>query len=191
MVKKVFFAIALLVAFQGLAQEKENYIQKGLLKSNFGFNQGFMLRHKSNNVYVNGNLEYFSEKNISFRGDCSWYLDTRQKEAILKKNILVLFGAFLHIPNGKSDFSAGVQPGFTFTQPVLNNLSQQNYPIRMMPAFSVSFEYNLYFSKYFNFFLSTNYLVSRYRGSETGSINLDEFFISGGLGIHIKAFKEK
>jgi len=191
MVKKMLLAIALFTIYQGVAQQKEVFVRPGLLKANLSFNQSFMLFHKASNVYLGGNLEYFTSKNLSFRGDCFWYIDTRQKDPVLKQNAVVLFGALLHLPKGKSDFYAGVQPGFSFTQPQASALYDQSYQTRMMPAFGLTAGYSLYFSKFCNFFIGMNYLVSRYRGAEDGSIKLDEFMITGGLGFHMLVKKPK
>ncbi len=191
MVRKIFFAIAFFATFQSIAQQKEDTERSGLLKVNLSFNQSFMLHHKANNVYLGGNLEYFTSKNLSFRGDCFWYLDTRQQKPVLKQNAIVLFGALLHLPKGKSDFYAGLQPGFSITRPTASLLSDQSYPIRLLPALDLSLGYSLYFSKFCHFFIGVNYLLSRYRGAETGSIKLDEFMVSGGLGFHINTRKQK
>lgn len=186
MVKKMLLAIALFATFQSFAQQIEDAGRSGLLKVNLSFNQGFMIYHKANNVYLGGNLEYFTNKNLSFRGDCLWYIDTRQQKPVLKQNAIVLFGALMHLPKGKSDFYAGLQPGFSFTRPALSLEADQNYPMSLLPALGLSLGYSLYFSKFCHFFIGVNYLLSRYRGAETGSIKLDEFMVSGGLGFHIK-----
>lgn len=191
MVKKMVLAIALFTVYQSVAQQKEAFVTPGLLKANLSFNQSIMLFHKSNNVYLGGNLEYFTSRNLSFRGDCLWYLDTRQKEPVLKRNAVVLFGALLHLPKGKSDFFAGVQPGFSFSQPQPSAVYDHAYPTRMMPAFGLTAGYSLYFSKFCHFIFGMNYLVSRYRGAESGSIKLDEFMITGGLGFHVVTKKQK
>ncbi|HOY32475.1 MAG TPA: hypothetical protein PKW80_11400 [Bacteroidales bacterium] len=186
MVKKMFFTIALFAIYQCVAQQKESFTGAGLLKVGLGFNQSFMLQHRSNNVYLGGHLEYFTSPNLSFRGDCFAYLDTRRKLPVIKQNTVVLFGALLHLPKGKNDFYGGIQPGFSLTKPAVSSLGDQSYPLRFLPVLNLTLGYSLYFSRFCHFFIGVNYMVARYRGAETGSIKLDEFMISGGLGFHIK-----
>jgi len=192
MVKKSFFAIVLIIGFQSVAQAQDFSDRSGLLKANLSYNQGFMLFYKSQNVYLGGNLEYFPSKNISIRGDCFWYLDSRRENPVLKQSTLVFFGALFHLPKGKNDFYTGIQPGFAFTRPALLSLvTDRSYPMRMMPSLALSLGYSFYFSRFCNFFVGANYFVLRYRGAENGSLKLDEFMISGGLGFHIKVKKQK
>ncbi len=191
MVKRSIFGIVLLIASHSFAQQNPDIIRAGLLKGDLAFNQSFMLEHKSKNVYLSGFLEYYSSKNLSLRGDCMWYMDSRQKDPVFKQNYVVLFGAVLHKPIGRNDLFGGIQPGMSFTQPVTPALSDNTLPLRMMPVLDISIGYTLYFSKFCNFFLSANYLASRYRGADNGSLKLDEFMISGGLGFHINTIRKQ
>ena len=99
MVKKMLLAMALFITYQSLAQQKEDFVSAGLLKADLAFNQSFMLQHKADNVYLGGNLEYFASKNLSIRGDCFWYIDTRQKNPVFKQNAVVLFRHFVYSVN--------------------------------------------------------------------------------------------
>ncbi|MBP8041318.1 MAG: hypothetical protein KAZ36_05350 [Bacteroidales bacterium] len=191
MVRKTFFAIALIIGLQSILQAQDFYDRSGLLKANLTFNQGFMLFHKAPNVYLGGNFEYFPDQNISIRGDCFWYLDSRRENPVLKQSTLVFFGALFHLPKGKSDFYTGIQPGFAFTRPALLSSTDQSYPLRMMPSLALSLGYSFYFSRFCNFFVGVNYFVLRYRGAGNGSLKLDELMISGGLGFHLSTKKQK
>jgi hypothetical protein len=191
MVTRIFSPLLILLASLSFAQQKTDFTAYGPIKGNLAINQGFMLQHKITDLYLSGNLEYFPEKNVSVRGDCFWYIDARQKNPVLKQNIMVLFGALAHLPKGRSDFYAGVQPGITFTKP---NNPDNNVDValqtRLMPVLSISAGYTLYFSRFCNFFLAANYMISRYRGAPTGTIKLDEIMISGGLGFHFNTRKQ-
>ena len=190
MVKKMFVGIMLLFALQANAQQYD-FIKGGLIRANLTFTQSFMLQHKNKNVYLGGHLELFTSKNFSIRGDCFWYMDTRQQNPILKQNAIVLFGAVMHLPKGRNDFYLGIQPGFSLTRPQKPDFDENNYNVRLMPDISLLAGYTLYFSKFCHFYIGLNYLVSRYRGTTNGSLKLDELFISGGLGFHLNLKKQK
>ena len=121
MVTRIFFSALMLVASPGFSQQKPDFTSGKPIKFNLALNQGFMLQHKNTDLYISGNLEYFPEKNISIRGDCFWYIDSRQKTPVLKQNLIVLFGALVHLPMGRSDIYAVLQPGVSYTRP--NNTS--------------------------------------------------------------------
>ncbi|MEI6767199.1 MAG: hypothetical protein WCM76_16335 [Bacteroidota bacterium] len=187
MVKKLLIPAIMMLCLQSAAQQRTEYTSAGLLKANLALMQSFMVQHPVKNVYLGGNLEYFTGSHLSMRGDCLWYLDSRKNPAF-KQNGVVLFGPLLHYPIKRSDFYAGLQPGFSFSTPLIigSDVSENSsYPSRFLPALSVSGGYTFYFSRFCNFYLGVNYLVSRYRGAEGGSINLDEFIISAGLGFHL------
>ena len=190
MVTRIFFSALMLVASPGFSQQKPDFTSGKPIKFNLALNQGFMLQHKNTDLYISGNLEYFPEKNISIRGDCFWYIDSRQKTPVLKQNLIVLFGALVHLPMGRSDIYAGLQPGVSYTRPNNTSDDYSGLPSRLMPVISISAGYTLYFSKFADFFLAANYMISRYRGSSSGSIKLDEIMISGGLGFHINTKKK-
>jgi len=190
MVTRIFFSALMLVASPGFSQQKPDFTSGKPIKFNLALNQGFMLQHKNTDLYISGNLEYFPEKNISIRGDCFWYIDSRQKTPVLKQNLIVLFGALVHLPMGRSDIYAGLQPGVSYTRPNNTSDDYSGLPSRLMPVISISAGYTLYFSKFADFFLAANYMISRYRGSSSGCIKLDEIMISGGLGFHINTKKK-
>jgi hypothetical protein len=190
MVKRMIAPIIICMALNVHGQINKSFSTAGVIKANLSFTQSFMMHNSNKNVYLSGNLEYFTSSKFSLRGDCFWYLDSRQSNPIFKQNGIVLFGPVFHLPKGRHDFYAGLQPGFSYTKPNDNILLENTYPARFLPAFSVMAGYTFYFSKFCNFFIGANYLASRYRGAEGGSINLDEFMISGGLGFHFKANKK-
>jgi hypothetical protein len=191
MVTKIFSIALMLVASLSFAQQKTDFTSNRPVKFNLALNQGFMLQHKNIDLYVSGNLEYFPEKNVSIRGDCFWYIDSRQKNPLLKQNAMILFGALAHLPKGRSDFYAGIQPGISLTKPNYYDNIDIDLPMRVMPVLSISAGYTLFFSKFCNFFIAANYMISRYRGAPHGSIKLDEIIISGGLGFHFNTKKQK
>lgn len=189
MVKRIIITALVFYSVHSFGQVKQSFTGAGLTKLNLSYTQSFMLHNNNKNVYLSGNLEYFTSSKFSLRGDCFWYLDSRQRNPVFKQNGIVLFGPVFHLPKGRSDFYAGIQPGFSYTTPNNDPLSDISYPSRFLPTFSMMAGYTIYFSKFCNFFVGANYLASRYRGADGGSINMDEIFISGGLGFHLNVLK--
>lgn len=186
MVKRIIILCFFLSVFSVSAQIENNSGRIGLIKADLSFMQSFMLQHKSDNIYLGGNLEYFADNYFSVRGDCFWYIDSRQNDKIFKQNYIIAFGALVHLPLGKSDFYAGIQPALSLTQPAVNpEITDKQYPFRLLPSFTVSAGYTLYFSRCCNFFIGVNYLVSCYRGTKSASISLDEIMVTGGLGFQV------
>lgn len=186
MVKNSLILILMLITLKSYNQSISSYNNKGLIKAGLAYNQSFMTNYKNQNIYLCGDLEYFASNNISIKGDCYWYLDSRNAEKIFNENYIILFGPVFNLPKGKSNFYIGIQPGLSYTKP--NNLidERQTYPIRLMPMFCISTGYTLYFSKFCNFNIGVKYTISKYRGTNNASLNLDELLISGGLGFHLK-----
>lgn len=189
MVRK-FFLLILMFTSGIVTAQKESFSSNGLIRANLAFNQSFMVQHKNKNVYLGGFLEYYTSKSLSFRGDCLWYIDSRQQDPLFKQNYTVLFGSVLHLPKGRSDFQTGVQPGFVISQPVNKANPDLSNPLRVNAALSLMLGYTLYFSRFCNFSLAANYIISNYRGSKSGNIRTDEFLISGGLGFHIQTKRQ-
>jgi len=145
MVKKIIILCFFLPVFNGSAQISHSSDRAGMIKADLSFLQSFMLRHKSDNIYLGGHLEYFADKHFSVRGDCFWYIDNRQSNKIFKQNYIIAFGALVHLPLGKSDFYAGIQPALSLTQPYANpENTDKQYPLRLLPSLAVSVGYTLY-----------------------------------------------
>lgn len=156
------------------------------LKFNLGLAESSMSFFANRNLYYDGSLEYFVAEQLSFTGNCLLFIDSRDNHPILDKNILLLFGSAYHFVRKSHDFSIGIQPGFAYVRPTNHRIENEHvYPMRLMPVISISVGYTFYFAKYCNFFVNARYLFSSYRGSELGSVNLNEFLVSGGLGFQI------
>jgi len=169
----------------GHAQQSQYSNDNRPLKLNLGLSQTFMSHHPDKNLYLDGNLEYYTQKNLSLKGNYLWFIDSRLSNPIYKQNVIVLFGSGYHFSKSSHDLSIGIQPGFTYSTPNYYGIEDYTYSGRMMPALSISTTYTLFFAKYCHFFLNAQYLISRYRGTASGSLLLDEFMISGGLGFQI------
>ena len=191
MVKRMLVGLGVFMVIHANAQSPQNFSKNGLLKSDLSYAQSYMLHYSNQNVYLCGVLEYFTSDKLSIRGDCFWYLDSRQTDKRFKQNALVLFGVMYNFPFGKSNFYVGLQPGFSFTTPNDLQNNEVRYTTSFLPALCISTGYTLFFSKFCSFNLGVKYLSSRYRGTPNASINLDEFLISGGLGFQLQTKKHK
>jgi hypothetical protein len=184
------FCFVLLMHF-GYSQNTENVTAKRPLKFNLGLSQSSMINYSNQNLYFDGSLEYYASENVSFKGNCLWFIDSRNTDPIIKQNSVILFGSAYHFVKKNHDISLGFQPGFTYAAPEFRSehpqvmIFEQNYPARVTPVVGFNVGYTYYFAKYCNFFVNAQYLFSRYRGALGGSINLDELMFSGGLGFQL------
>ncbi len=190
MVRKLLIGIGVLISCLCIAQTQQDFGRRGLLKADLVYAQSFMLHYPIANVYLCGDLEYFTSDHLSIRGDCFWYLDSRQTTKVFNQNALVLYGFFYNFPLGISNFHVGIQPGFSFTKPYDLHNADKSYAMSFQPALCLSAGYTLYFSKFCNFNFGVKYVASRYRGTPYASLNLDEFMVSGGLGFQLHTKKQ-
>ncbi len=191
MVKYMFLLSFVLMVLFDYSQNSENVTAKRPLKFNLGLSQSSMTYFTNQNLYLDGSLEYFASENVSFKGNCLWFIDARNPKPIIKQNNVILFGSAYHFVRKNHDLSLGFQPGFAYSMPNYQSLNQNefflgmNYPARLLPVAGFNAGYTFYFAKYCNFFVNAQYIFSRYRGALSGTINLDEFMISGGLGFQL------
>lgn len=191
MVRKIIISALLLACIGAEAQKSAEIINYHPLKFNINLSQSFMLKHSDKDLYLDGYIEYYLDKNISVKGNCIWMIDNRKSNSVLDKNLMILFGAGIHYPYKNHDFYVNIQPGISYTQPKALSESSQTFPARIMPTLFLGANYTLFFAKYCNFFLSAQYNISRYRGYSTSSLNLDYIALSGGLGFQIPLKKMK
>ncbi|HTA61164.1 MAG TPA: hypothetical protein VK835_01855 [Bacteroidia bacterium] len=199
---RVFLFLSLVVfAFDIYGQNEETYQYAGMLKATATIAPGLMLDANQTNIYVNGDLEYFADDKISIRGDAFWMVGSQQKNALLKQNSSMFFGALYHFHKNRFDYFIGLQPGISITKPSATNeisfqlpvtaITPREYDYKLLPNFSPVTGVAFYVSDYFNFFLNVRYVYARYFGYQNSSLNLDEFRISAGLGFQIHTKKKE
>src|SRR5665213_3438571 len=94
------------------AQTDSGTVCKGILAGVGTVGVGEMPTHNITNLYVTGNLEYYAEKNVSFRGDGYFFVNSTEQNSPLKQNSSIYFGAFYHFPTHSGfDPLIGFQPG--------------------------------------------------------------------------------
>ena len=200
MVRHFLFIYTLLFVYVTQAQSDSIFRYQSMLKGTATICPGFLLSNGQTDIYLNGDLEYFADEKISIRGDGFWMVGAQQKDALLKNNSAVFFGALYHFHKNRFDYFIGIQSGLSITKP--NNQPNGAYqlqpavPIReydykLLPNFSPITGITFYVSDYFNFFLNVRYVYARYYGYESSSVKLDEIRISAGLGFQIHTKRKK
>lgn len=195
----IFFLLGLWMC-NFFAQDNVPFITQGLLKGTATISPAFMLNQPIENIYINGELEYFTERRISFRGDAYLFLSSQQKPALLHQNSFIVAGGLYHFPKNRFDYFIGFQPGVSLVQPnviyvhagpgTLINWVDLPAPTKVCPTISAITGITYYVGDYFNFFLNVRYTKARYFGYNSGVLNLDQLIISGGLGFNIRTKKQ-
>jgi hypothetical protein len=186
---RIFFAL-LFATLSAYSQTDVAFQTKGLLKATSTISPGFMLNQSRTNIYLAGELEYFVEERVSFRGDGFWYVGSQQNPDLFKQNSAVYWGGFYHFRMNRSDLFIGLQPGISVTQPLVDEkYYYSDYGIRVCPQISFVAGYTCYVGKYFNFFANTRYVKGTYRNNT--DIGLDELRICAGLGFNIHLVKRE
>ena len=190
-IRRLFILAIMISSFTFATAQHDSIIDNGLLKANFTFSIGFIPNQKSTNLYLNGNLEYFIERNISLRSDVYLFLDTEQDSIpTLKKNHTVLLGGLYHFPTKKFDPFLGIQPGLSISQIRYDKNNESTLSkIDIAPVFSVFTGVNYYVNDYFNFYFSIRYIKGKSFADLPKPFKLNEFRLTGGLGFHFQSRK--
>lgn len=185
-------AFILLIGLNANAQE-ELYMRQGLIKSTASIAPSTMLNRSVNNIYLSGFLEYHIEKNISFRGDCYWFVDGKIKnptsELFVRQAMRVYFGPYFHKNVKNWDNYIGLQPGIALMRPLNEQLDHA--PLQASPSFAVHVGSTYFVWKFFNFYVDLAYVSSVYHGFPTGGQRTDELILSAGLGFQLNTKKAK
>lgn len=188
MVKKIFLLIIVLPTLV-FSQENENQIaEKGLLRAMGIISFGQLTDYEQTNIYLTGNVEYFTNQNITARGDIYYYLNSGQNQ-LLKQNHQLFAGASYHfITNSKFVPYVGFQPGIAITQSNEVTISREN-DVAITPLVSGVFGFNYFAAKWFHLFVDGRYISGNYLSNNT-PISLNEFRLSFGLGFNLNVLKK-
>jgi hypothetical protein len=187
MVRRLAALLAMGLGLPLMAQEGPPSVGSGLLRGAAAICPGFLLDGGTENLYINGRLEYFADDRVSFRGEGYRYIDSQQQPAPLVQNSQFAFGPFLHHVHGRLDLAAGFEAGLSLAQPAL--VSAQGLadpaPLRAVPNASLcgSLAFNVW--TYMHFFADVRYVHARYNGAPGGPIALDEVMVMAGLGFQL------
>lgn len=191
MVIRSFFLVFLLLPYLLFGGNDAPFTRLGLIKTDATISPGWMLNHGYSNIYVSGDLEFFTAEKFSFRSTTHWYIDSQEDPALLDQNSRIVFGPVYHWVKKNFDFGIAFQPGVAFTKPNLADTSGSEYPYKVLPAITLGAGITYYVWDYCNFFLNANYTHAQYTGLSSGSLKLDEICISAGLGLQLHTFRKK
>jgi hypothetical protein len=165
-------------------KESKDYIYKGLVRTTLTFATGFMPKQKFNNLYLTGNIEYYSDSKISFRGDDMYFFNSMNQDKTLKQNHSLYGGAAYHFPNKNFDPFVGLQTGLAISQ--LGSLYQDSpkTEIAYNPLISRIVVFNFYAQKWFHLFVNARYNFGKHLASDA-IMPLNELSFSFGLGFNI------
>ncbi len=183
------------------AQDSLRFIGKGLFSGKGTLAVGKPTSFNATNMYVSGNLEYYCENNVSFRGGLYVFLGASRPKSplVLAKNSTIFFGYNYHFKtNNHLDPYLGFEPGASWTQlkapdnqstaPYPYNISK--YPQSLSPIASVTLGINYYASKYTHLFIEVTY-IDGVHVSDIPAVSLSEIRIAFGFGFNIWVLKKK
>lgn len=186
MVGRMFFIWMLGLPMISFCQD---YIQPGLLVGELTFSPATMLNRNTQNFYLSGNLEYYVDKKVSFKGQSHLFLNGNDASSIFKSRVNTYFGAMYHFNSDNWDQHIGFSPGLTVTTSEIDDLNGNRYPTMISPSFALEVGTTYYVWKYFNFFARVSYLNSKLSGTHLLNQRTDELLISAGLGFQVPTRK--
>jgi len=192
MVKKSFiFILFLFISKADFSQKNPAIIDKGLIRTQGVISFGKLTDHNKTNLYLNGNLEYYTSSLISLRGDIYYYLP-KSNDDVLQKNHQLFYGASYHFyTKHNMDFYLGIQPGIAFTQTGVDVLQTKlTSAPTYNPLISEVVGFNYYATKWFHLFVDTRYVYGSHL-SDAPPFKLNELRISFGLGFNLNLFHKK
>jgi len=173
----------------------EEIIRGGLVKCSGNIGPGFLVKPTPSTsaltaLYVSGDLEVYLSRRVSIRGDLSFYVGAQQRVKVLAHNHSMFFGLSYHMPFKKADFFLGLQPGATIAQGYQDD-GESLSTVRVLPVISALGGCQLYFSRFFHFYVATRFVAGTYFGEASSPVNLTEFRILAGMGFNINMVKMK
>lgn len=164
----------------------KGYVHKGLLRAGATYSVGTVMSLHINNVYINGNLEYYADNKISVRSDACLFINSLDNSKLLKQNHQLFFGACYNFPV-KSHFDPfiGFQPGVAYQQ--LNSAYAD--PATFSPLVSVLGGFNYYAEKWFHIMVNIRYVAAQHL-DEISLFNLNELSFAFGLGWNMDVLKK-
>lgn len=157
-------------------------IRGGLIKIGLDASPGFMA-NSAIAAYVSGGLEVYLSRRVSFRGDISFYLPTPQSYNIVAHNHSLFWGLNYHMPYKKLDFLIGLQPGLSIVQGFKNDGNFTT--VQAIPVISALAGCQIYATRFFHFFVLGRFVAGTYFSNAEQSLNMTEFRLMVGIGMHI------
>jgi hypothetical protein len=182
------------------------YTHKGILAGVGTVGIGQMPALNISNAYVTGNIEYYTRRNVSIRGDGFFFVNSLTQGSPLVKNSGVYFGAFYHFPvygtvGRYFDPLIGFQPGWSLTKMVapdfLGNPAIYYDAATLCPLASIVTGFNFWGEKWFHIQFNVRYTFAQYLApsSQVGVLadqyNTSELSFNFGLGFNIDVIPQK
>jgi len=182
----VILLFAWALCANAIAQKDSAYVHRGLLRAGATYAVGTMPSLHINNVYLTGNLEYYTDSKISVRGDVSYFFNSLGNNSLLKQNQQLFFGACYHfsVPSHLDPF-IGLQPGIAYVQ--LN--SEYSDPATVSPLASAVAGLNYYADKWFHIMVNVRYVVGTHLDG-VSLFSLNEVSFAFGLGFDLDVLKK-
>lgn len=193
--KKIILSLLLFIPFIVLSQDTERVIRKGLCAGKGTLAIGKPYGYEGTNMYVSGNLQYYLENNISFRGEIWLFLGTDGEEELFKQNSTLFTNFNYHLTTKNNiDPYIGIGPGVSWTQLkepdhiMLVDNSSSSYSGTASPVASITAGIN-YYTKWAHLFIEAKY-VHGIHLSDVPSVSLNELRIAFGFGFNINTIKK-
>lgn len=169
------------------------FVRKSLMKVSLGLAGGVHTFNPIQEVFFNGSFSYNMEDQIAVRTDLFLFLPDYNFEGALEKNSSILLGPEFHFPFGHFDLVFLFEPGVSLTY--FEGGSADGKP-QVEPVMSLSLAPYYYIFRNFHVFVSGGYFHGNYFSENDKPYRLDEFRLTGGLGInffvnHQPAFQRK
>jgi hypothetical protein len=183
------FAVIMMVGTLAIGQNTRT----GLLKTSLTLSKGQMLANNGySTAYLHGFLEYFPSERVSLRGDSYLQVLNRPSDNLstsfpLESNHTVFSGVMYHFLAGAFDPYVGLQPGLAYGRLGLPFTLEYS----LSPVLGITGGANYYVGKYFNFFLSAQWVQGKATTKEIGAFSLNEIRVSGGLGFNLDVLRNK
>ncbi|MCC7302834.1 MAG: hypothetical protein IT233_09340 [Bacteroidia bacterium] len=194
-----FILVLLFLPAVFCAQEKKPFIGQGLFTGKGTLAIGKPLTYSGTNMYISGNLEYYIQKNISFRGGVWFFLDSDGMQHPFSNNSGIFTGYYYHFPTKSHlDPYMGFEPGVSWTrlakpehpenEPEPYNRSA--YPASINPMASVTAGLHYYASKWTHLFMEVKYAAGTHI-SDIPAVSLNEFRVAFGFGFNIWTLRKE
>jgi hypothetical protein len=164
-------------------KESKELIHKGLLSAQATIAPSYMFADKTGYFYLNGGMEWYMNKKISFAGELYYFLGAQGQRNSFDYNHNVFFGASRHFVKKNNDFFLGLQPGVAFLKIKASTFNLAETKTGIDPLVSVIGGYNYFVNNVFHFFVQSRFIA----GGHNADVNmgLTELRFSGGLGFNL------